>query len=169
MPVPEVLQYVTASALTGVLIWAAVSDAIWRRIPNSCVLAVIAVYVVWAVLTAGAGLGGALLVAALSLAGGFALFSFRIWGGGDAKLFAAVALFAGLAHFATLILATAIVGGLMAVVSLASRPARALAIWSMKGQGDWGRGIPYGVAIAVGGVLVVWGQLLGWIRAYAAF
>ena len=169
MPYPEILQYVAAAALTGVLVWAAISDGLWRRIPNSCVLAVIAIYVVWAVLAGGSGLASALLVAAAVLAVGFALFAFKIWGGGDAKLLAAVALFAGLAHLATLILVTALAGGLMALVSLASRPRRALAIWNLKGQGDWGRGIPYGVAIAIGAVVVIWGQLLGWIRPYAAF
>lgn len=165
----DLLRFAAAAAVTGVLIWAAVSDAIWRRIPNGCVLAVIGVYVVWAVLVGGSGLGGAVTVAALSLAAGFALFSFKVWGGGDAKLLAAVALFAGVAHIATLILVTALAGGVMAIVSLASRPRRALAIWSLKGQGDWGRGIPYGVAIAMGGAVVIWGQLLGWIRPYSAF
>jgi Flp pilus assembly protein protease CpaA len=60
----EVLRYIAAAALTGVLIWAAVSDAIWRRIPNSCVLTVIAIYAVWALLADGAGLGAALVIAA---------------------------------------------------------------------------------------------------------
>lgn len=169
MPVPELLRYVVAAALTGVLVWAAVSDAIWRRIPNASVLAAIALYAAWAVLAGGAGLLGALVTAALFLGIGFGLFVLRIWGGGDAKLLAAVALFAGFAHFSTLILVTALAGGLMAAVSLASRPARALAIWNLKGKGDFGRGIPYGVAIAAGGVVVIWGQLLGWIRPYAAF
>lgn len=169
MPAPEILQYVVAAALTGVLAWAALSDAIWRRIPNASVLAVAGLYVVWAVILGGAGLVGALVTAAVFLGVGFGLFAFGIWGGGDAKLFAAVALFAGFAHFSTLVLVTAVVGGLMAVVSLASRPARALVIWNMKGKGDFGRGIPYGVAIAAGGAAVVWGQLLGWIRPYAAF
>lgn len=169
MPFPEVLRYVVAAALTGVLVWAAVSDAIWRRIPNVAVLAVGALYVVWAVLVGGAGLVPALIVAALSLGVGFVLFTFKVWGGGDAKLFAAVALFAGFAHIYTLILVTALAGGLMAVVSLGSRPMRAMVIWNMRGKGDFGRGIPYGVAIAAGGAAVIWGQLLGWIRPYVAF
>lgn len=169
MSFPEILQYAAAVALTGVLVWAAVSDAIWRRIPNSCVLTVVGLYVVWAALAGGAGVVAALLVAALVFAMGFALFAFNIWGGGDAKLLAAVALFAGLAHVGTLILVTVLAGGVMAVVSLASRPRRALAIWSLRGQGDWGRGIPYGIAIALGAAVVVWGQLFGWIRPYSAF
>lgn len=169
MAAVEVLRYVAATALTGTLIWAAVNDAIWRRIPNSCVLAVIGIYVIWAVLAGGAGLTGALIVAAVSLAVGFALFTFKVWGGGDAKLLAAVSLFAGLPHIATLVLVTVLAGGAMAVVSIASRPRRALALWNLRGQGDWGRGIPYGVAIAIGAAVVVWGQLLGSIRPYSAF
>jgi prepilin peptidase CpaA len=169
MPVPEMLRYGVAAALTGVLVWAAVSDAVWRRIPNSAVLSVAGLYLAWAVLAGGAGVGSALIVAALSLGVGFALFAFKVWGGGDAKLLAAVALFAGLEHFATLILVTALAGGLMAAVSLLSRPARALAIWNMRGQGDFGRGIPYGIAIAVGGAVIVWGQQVGLARFYSTF
>jgi len=169
VPIPEVIGYGGPAALTGVLVWAAVSDAIWRRIPNRSVLAVIALYVVWAALAGGAALGPALLVAAISLAVGFGMFAFGIWGGGDAKLFAAVALFAGLAHMAAFVLVTALAGGLMAVVSLASRPTRALVIWNLRGKDALGRGIPYGVAIAMGGAVVIWCQLLGWIRPYTVF
>jgi prepilin peptidase CpaA len=133
------------------------------------VLAVVALYALWAISVGGSGLGSALLIAAVSLAVGFGLFVFKIWGGGDAKLFAAVALFAGVAHLSNLVLVTALVGGFMGLVSLASRPTRALVIWSMRGKGDFGRGIPYGVAIAAGGVVVVWSQLIAPMRAYSIF
>jgi prepilin peptidase CpaA len=169
MPLPEILRYVAAAAVTGVLVWAAVSDVVWRRIPNAAVLTLLALFVPWAFGLGGAGVLTALAVSAGLLAVGFLLFALGVWGGGDAKLLAAAALFAGLAHLSTLILATAAVGGVMAVVALASRPARALAIWHMRGKGEWGRGIPYGVAIAIAGVIVVWGQLLGWLTPYAAF
>jgi prepilin peptidase CpaA len=165
----EALRYVAAAGLTGVLIWAAVSDALWRRIPNYCALAVIGLYVIWAAATGGAGVVGAVVIAAFLLLFGFALFAFRIWGGGDAKLLASVALFAGAPYLTTFVLVTALAGGAMAVVSLASRPRRALALWNTRGRGDFGRGVPYGVAIAVGGIVAVWGQLLGWIQPYLTF
>jgi prepilin peptidase CpaA len=60
-----------------------------------------------------------------------------------------------------LMLITVLTGGAIAVVSLASRPTRALVILQMRGKGDFGRGIPYGVAIAAGGVVVLWEQALG--------
>jgi prepilin peptidase CpaA len=163
MSLLEILRYVVVVALTLLLIGAAVSDALRRRIPNLLVLGVVALYVSWAVLAGGLGIAGDLAAAALVLAIGFGLYAFNVWGGGDAKLLASVALFAGFAHLPTLILVTAIAGGAMAVVSLGSRPRRALAMWHMKGQGDFGRGIPYGVAIAAGGLAVTWGELLGWI------
>ena len=31
----------------------------------------------------------------------------------------------------------------------------------MRGRGDWGRGVPYGVAIALGGSLVLWTRVVG--------
>ena len=34
-------------------------------------------------------------------------------------------------------------------------------MFTLKGRGDYGRGIPYGVAIAVGGLIAVWGGLTG--------
>lgn len=162
----DILRYVVAAALTGVLLWAAVSDAISRRIPNRSVLAVVGLFVIWAVLARGEGAGWAVAAATLALVVGYALYAFKVMGGGDAKLFAATALFAGFAYLPVLILVTALAGGAMAIVSLASRPRRALVIWTLRGKGDYGRGIPYGVAIALGGIVMIWGALLGWLKPY---
>jgi prepilin peptidase CpaA len=162
----EILRYVVAAGLTGVLVWAAVTDAIWRKIPNVAVLAVMALFVVWAIVGRGEGLAPAVGAAALALVVGYVLFATKVMGGGDAKLFAATTLFAGFAYLPVLVLVTALSGGVMAVVSLASRPRRALVMWNLKGQGDFGRGIPYGVAIAAGGIVMIWGALLGWLKPY---
>ena len=37
-------------------------------------------------------------------------------------------------------------------------------MFTMRGKGQWGRGIPYGVAIAVGGVLVLWAPMTDFLR-----
>jgi Flp pilus assembly protein protease CpaA len=66
-----------------------------------------------------------------------------------------------LEHLSAFALATVLTGGAMAVVSLASRPTRALVMFNLRGKGDFGRGIPYGVAIGVGGIVVLWGYLVG--------
>jgi hypothetical protein len=37
---------------------------------------------------------------------------------------------------------------------------------TMGGKGDWGRGIPYGVAIAIGAAVVMWGSIGGYVEPY---
>jgi prepilin peptidase CpaA len=160
MPSHELGSWAVAIALTAVLGWASISDIRARRIPNWTVLVTIGLFVPWALLHWGPWAAWALVAGGIALVVGVALYAMGVTGAGDAKLFAAVALFAGLGHLAALALATALVGGLIAVVSLASRPRRALMIFTFRGKGDFGRGIPYGVAIAIAALLVVWQGLL---------
>ncbi|MGH6911651.1 MAG: A24 family peptidase [Phenylobacterium sp.] len=163
MPPHEIGRYVVYIVLSGLLCWAAISDVLWRRIPNSVVLAVLVLFAVFALLERGAGLGSQAAAAGISFVVGYGLYAFKIMGAGDVKLFAAVALFMGLDHLLAFALATVWSGGVMAVASLASRPTRALVMWNLRGKGDFGRGIPYGVAIAIGGVVAVWGYSIGWL------
>jgi prepilin peptidase CpaA len=88
---------------------------------------------------------------------GFALFSFGVFGGGDAKLLAAAGLWFGSAQLVPFLVSTAIVGGLLAA---------GVAIWSVISM-SWeihdaplaGRikllkpNVPYGYAFAVGAIL----------------
>jgi prepilin peptidase CpaA len=161
MPPPDIIRYAILSILTGVLIWAAVNDVIARRIPNASVLAILGLFVFWAGFQGGANLGSQLAAAGIGFVVGYALYACRIMGAGDAKLFAATALFVGLDHLSAFALATVLTGGAMALVSVASRPTRALVMLNLRGKGDFGRGIPYGVAIGVGGIVVLWGYLTG--------
>ncbi len=78
-------------------------------------------------------------------------------GGGDCKLFTAAALFAGMEHLLALALATALTGAAIVLGRAALNPTRALVMLGMKGKGDFS--VPYGVAIAVGTLAVVWGGL----------
>ena len=102
---------------------------------------------------------GALGVSGLVLAMGFALYSFRWFGAGDVKFLAAVAMWAGPAHILTLWLTTAIVGAALAMITATSF--RFLLPYMAAGtrfDADMGRlmklQIPYGVAIAAGGLVV---------------
>jgi prepilin peptidase CpaA len=104
-----------------------------------------------------------LAAAGISFVLGYGLYAFKIMGAGDVKLFAATALFIGLDRLPEFALATAWAGGAMAIVSLATRPRRALVMLNLRGKGDFGRGIPYGVAISVGAVAVLWGYQAGWL------
>ncbi len=165
MPLPDIFRYAVATALSLVLVWAAASDIKDRRIPNRAVLAVLGLFAAWVLAGRGADLASDLAAGTLAFVVGYALYAFKIMGAGDAKLFGATALFVGLGHLGAFALATVLTGGAMAIVSIASRPRRAMVMVAMKGKGDFGRGIPYGVAIAVGGILVVWGLLTGRLPA----
>lgn len=147
---------IVAIVLTALLFWASFSDVRVRRVPNACILAIIGLFVLQTIaLHPGPALSG-LYAALLSLAICYGLYAFSIVGAGDAKLFASVALLIGLADLGSFALATVFAGGVMALISLASRPRRALAMLQLRGKGDFGRGIPYGVAITVGALVVVW-------------
>ena len=168
MDLRELAQTGVAAAATVVLIVAAVSDIRWRRIPNWTVLALIALFALLAIALGGQGLVSALAAAGVALVVSVALYMFRLIGAGDSKLITAVALFAGLGYLPLLLLATALTGGAIAIVSLVSRPTRALTMFTMRGKGDWGRGVPYGVAIAVGGALVIWAPMTDFLRPVGA-
>jgi prepilin peptidase CpaA len=160
MPLIEVGRWFVAVLLTGLTGWAAISDIRVRKIPNQVVLAILVLAIPWLMFGTLHWSLWALAAGAIALAVSFFLYSLGVVGAGDSKLFGAVALFVGLDHLWLLAVATALVGGLIAATSLAARPRRALVMFTMKGKGDFGRGIPYGVAIAAGALIVVWGVLL---------
>lgn len=160
MPLADMLQIGVAVSATTTLAWAAVSDIRDRRIPNLTVVLMLVLALPW-IAVASVSWASALIAGAIALVVCFALYAFGVFGGGDAKLFAAVALFAGLGDLLALTVATAMAGGALAAASFASRPRRALVMLQMRGRGDWGRGVPYGVAIALGGSLVLWARVSG--------
>ena len=160
MALVDVARGLIAAAFTLLIGWAAISDIRFRKIPNWTVLAVVALALPWMATGTVSWALWAAAAAAIAWVASFMLYSLGVVGAGDSKLFAAVALFVGFQNLWLLAVATALVGGLIAAVSLATRPRRALVMFTMKGKGDFGRGIPYGVAIAIGAGVVVWGSLL---------
>ena len=114
------------------------------------------------------GMIAALAAAGIALIVCFGLYSFRIVGAGDAKLFIALSLFAGLKFLAVLALATALAGGLMVVALLLVQPRRILLLITTRGQLGQSKGLPYGVAIALGGLLVRWGGQAGYLDTISA-
>ncbi len=169
MPLTEIVRFAVAAIATGVLAWAAVSDVRTRRIPNASVLALLALFLPWTLADGGASLVSALEAGAIALALSVVLYLIKIVGAGDSKLFAVCALFAGMGYLPYLALATSLVGGAIALVSVGSRPQRALVMVTMRGKGDWGRGVPYGVAVAAGAAIVIWASLTGALDPYAYF
>lgn len=151
----ELLRWSIIFLLSVLLVIASVSDIRHRRIPNWSVLAIAALFIPWAFFVNPASVLPSLSAGAVALVIGLILYAFRIVGAGDSKLLAVVALFAGMDHLLQLMVLIALVGGVIALISLAARPTRAMVMLHMRGKGDFGRGIPYGVAIAVATICIV--------------
>jgi prepilin peptidase CpaA len=100
------------------------------------------------------------LVGLAALFAGMGMFAARWIGGGDAKLFAAAALWIGWPAAMTYLLVTTLAGGALAVLLVGLRSAR-LRPALPSGPGWFvrlaqpGENVPYGVAIAIG-ALAAW-------------
>jgi prepilin peptidase CpaA len=139
------------------VLMAALTDATTFLIPNR-VSAALAVAFVPAALLLGlspAAIGVGLIVGLAALLFGIAMFAAGWIGGGDAKLFAAAALWLGWPAVGPLMAWTAIAGGALAVGLLAARKTTS-PILAARGPAWVGRllepkgDVPYGVAIAFG-------------------
>ncbi len=140
--------------------YALAMDLLTMTIPNRVSLALLAGFLVLAPLM-GFGLGTIglhLAIGAAMLCVGFALFALGWIGGGDAKLFAATALWLGPTAVLEYGLIAALLGGLLtiAILTLRSLPlpaGLARQAWLARLH-DTREGVPYGIALAVAGLLV---------------
>lgn len=142
----------------GGLLFAAGSDA-WRmRIPNSLILFLLGGYAVAVVLVQPGwpDLAASLAAGLVILSSGAILFAMGWMGGGDVKLLAVAGLWLGPAGAASLVLLTAIFGG---VLTLAIMMARETGMDRLTGGHiaalrDPADRVPYGIAIAAAGLAV---------------
>lgn len=142
------------------MIWAASTDMATMKIPNAVSVALVAACIVLA-LVFGMSWGALALqlsAGAIMLLVGMGLFARGLIGGGDAKLFAATAAWTGWGQLFPYLLIAALAGGVLALVIIFYRQAE-LPAW-LAGKPwlarlhDADQGIPYGVALAVGGLIV---------------
>jgi prepilin peptidase CpaA len=173
-------------AFAALLVAAAVEDVRRLIIPNRIPLGIIILYPAY-VLSANGAVDwmGAAVLAGGALGVGIILFAFRYAGGGDVKLFVAASLWAGPTLFPSFLLVTSLVGAAFGIGMLAHRRffgiARASLAASLPGgrepTADTGsvgdtaapsparpapsRELPYGVAIAAGGIQIVVHLLVG--------
>lgn len=151
------LQTAVLLVFPVLVIGAALRDATSYTIPNWISLALVAAFPL-AALVLGlplAMIGVSLAVGAAALVIGMGMFALGWIGGGDAKLFAAAALWLGLAPAATYLAVTGIAGGALAVGLLGLRSTH-VRPW-LPSRPAWlarlvqpGENVPYGVAIAIG-------------------
>jgi prepilin peptidase CpaA len=108
--------------LAGLLIAAAIEDVRRLIIPNRYCLAIVLLYPLHVLAsTTPVDWTGGLIVGGILFAVGYALFALGILGGGDAKLLAAVAPWAGPALLAQFIFVTALAGGAVAFAMIIRR------------------------------------------------
>jgi prepilin peptidase CpaA len=159
------IDHVVIAGFMGLLLAAAMSDFRVYLIPNRIVGALLLLYpahvlaspapVAWQV---------ALIIGAITFVAGFIIFLFKGMGGGDVKLLTAVALWAGAPHFmaftvitliAALVLATAMAAR---VAAGGARTAEGFSFGTFFGTLRFSpilhMTVPYGVAIATGGMYV---------------
>ncbi len=140
-------------AVTLLLLWAAVTDVRHRLISNKVVIAILGLFGFWATLqlTKDVDIYGAvvwpLIAAGVVFAVGAGLFALRLMGGGDVKLLAVMALFAGPALSVPFVLYVVVAGGFVALGTLFYARLK-------HRRDDAPPKVPYGVAIMAGGMWV---------------
>lgn len=151
-----------------VLLLAAWSDVASRIIPNRyCVALALSGLVEQALSGSAAHVGLALVIAAILFTPLVVLHGYRIVGGGDVKLLTAIAIGLPPLGVASLLYATALIGGVLALAHLAMRRlprpviagASSTVLRRVYTAERWRiirhAPLPYGVAIACGGVWAV--------------
>ncbi|MEP3049776.1 MAG: prepilin peptidase [Erythrobacter sp.] len=155
--------------LTVLLLMAAWFDVKYRRLPNWLAGLILVLGIAWAFFGGGPmGLGSNLLHGAIALTIGFGLFAVGWIGGGDAKTYAALAANFPMPLALSLI---ALVSIAMLVIALIWLPVSRLRRRARKNnedqaapeQGNQDREaddnfakIPLGIAIAAGGIALIW-------------
>lgn len=146
--------------LPVLMAYAASSDLLTMRIANWLVAAVLASYVVLALITQIGWelIGWSALGAVVVLVIAFAFFAFGWIGGGDAKLVAATSLWVGLGLMLQYLIYAALLGGALTLIILALRR---YPIPSWLARHKWidrlhdnKSGVPYGIALAIAAILV---------------
>lgn len=156
-------------ALSGLMLWVIVSDAVRYTIPNLLNGAILVLYGAALLLLPGLDPLMALVAAALMLAVGLGLFALGLMGGGDIKLLVVLTLWTGwgMATLQLLFL-TAVFGGVLVLLLLALRVVvpplwlRLRPTHTLPRVLGRKQPVPYGIAIAVAFAWMLWtGSIAG--------
>ncbi len=154
------LQLITLLVFPSLMMFAALSDLFTMTISNRVSIALVLVFLPFAFI---AGLPPAEI--GMHLACGFGVLVLTFWmfamgwvGGGDAKLAAATGLWIGWGHIADYGLDSAAIGGALTLAILYARkmtlPNWAMGITWIARLHDRQTGVPYGIALAIAGLLI---------------
>jgi prepilin peptidase CpaA len=160
MLLPFTTHQIVLLSFVAILAYAAWGDLVRYLIPNRVVVALVLLYPAHLLASpVTPDLTDSLIIAGIAFAACAAMFACGLMGGGDVKLFAAVALWAGPTHIVPVMAATAILGGVLAMVMLSPfgvllpTPPTALFKPGLR-PGRARQSMPYGVAIAGAGLLL---------------
>lgn len=151
------LLTIAALAFVALCLFGALTDIASLTIPNWLNLS-IAGLGLSALAVSGLELstiGWHLGVAVIAFVGSFLLFTFGVFGGGDAKMIPAVALWMGPVAIVPFLFWMALVGGLLALIGTLAKYAplpEGAPVW-VSNTLSKGEGVPYGVAICAGAIM----------------
>ena len=168
----SLFRLLAGGVFSVLLVAACVTDVRWRRIPNALVLALAVLGVAFSVSLEPwlPGLGRAIAGLSLGFAIWIAFFVIGAIGAGDVKLFAAAGAWLGPGATWRAALVAAALGGVLAVAMLlrerraregfekvmVSVSTRSVAALAPDPSVPRSRQLPYGVALAVGALIVAW-------------
>lgn len=167
------LQLVMLIVFPSLMMFAALSDLFTMTISNRVSIALVLVFLPFAFF---AGLSPAEIGLHLACGFGvlvltFGMFAMGWVGGGDAKLAAATALWVGWGHVADYGLDSAVIGGVLTLAILYARkmplPSWAVSVPWIARLHDRQTGIPYGIALAIAGLLI-YPETMVWNAVVAA-
>lgn len=155
-----IAQLLVLAVFPALLLLAAGWDLASFTIPNAIPAALAVTFLLFA-FAAGmpaAEFGWHALAGGVGLIAGFVLFAFGFIGGGDAKLFASVALVLGVHDALSYVVMAALFGGGLTLALISVRriplPQFLAAPWILRLH-DQRAGIPYGVALAAGAFVLL--------------
>lgn len=164
-----VTVWIFAGLFLGFLSLAAIRDLAELRIPNrlTATMAVSGLAASWLLLSQAGAVPGAILTGAIVLGISWAMFQMGWWGGGDAKLASAAALWLGAEATLVFVLATALFGAILAATLLILArwdTARSLVScrWRARLEAE-SISVPYAVAMAPAGAVALSVRLAGLI------
>lgn len=146
----------------GLLCWAAISDISRFIIPNAVCLGMIVLFPAYG-MSAGISIDwiGHLVTASAMFGIGFLFFVLRLTGGGDVKMLVAASLWAGPSLILPFLATVAIAGGILSILTMTRlnvfrlRPNSGPSFGVRMGAAMKAH-VPYGVAIAAGGLMVIY-------------
>lgn len=161
------IEYIFCTITFASLLVAAIQDTRVRIIPHTCVLVVAACGLFLNALDGFESAAFSLAAAGAVFVACVLLFQFRLMGGGDAKLISASCLLFPSNQILTFLVITAMMGGVLAILTLSANFIRSSATNGRPPQPDvpnddgvaefgfQGWGMPYGVAIFSGVVVTM--------------